>query len=71
MQVGPPKFDLWFWLLVIWSFVVPYLYDAGHQRSCTERGTVRFETITSWWDSDEITTFKCQPMKEERDGLGR
>jgi hypothetical protein len=63
MNIRPPQFDIWFWLLVVWSFLVPYFYDAGHARSCSERGQVTFYTITSWWTDDEITTFACVPIK--------
>jgi hypothetical protein len=68
-MIPTPKFDIWFWLLVVWSFLVPYLYDAAHARSCSERGTVTFDTITSWWNASEITSFTCKPM-EHVSGLG-
>jgi hypothetical protein len=63
MNIPRPKFDVWFWLLVIWSFVVPYIFDAGHVASCKDRGIVTFEPIDILWSGDPVT-FVCTPMKE-------
>jgi hypothetical protein len=51
-----PTFDIWFWLLVVWSFVAPYLYDYDHMKACEEHEVVNFEP----WPFDSAT-FKCGP----------
>jgi len=60
---SPPKFDFWFWMLLIWAFVVPYLFDQGHRNSCLERGRVSFYTIDSMVGLEETPTFSCTPVR--------
>jgi len=52
-----PTFDIWFWLLVIWSFVVPYIWDDAHAKACDERGQVIFDRLFS------SETFNCTRAK--------
>lgn len=40
-----PRFDLWFWLVLAWALVVPYLFDAGHAASCDRHGRVVFRPL--------------------------
>lgn len=58
---NPPQFDFWFWILLIWTFVVPYLFDNGHVKSCLETGRVHFTTIDHFLDEKE-QTFNCAPI---------
>jgi hypothetical protein len=65
MNIPQPKFDVWFWLLVLWSIFVPFWFDEGHVASCIERGVVTFAPYDVLW-SDKPTTFACTPIKEVR-----
>jgi hypothetical protein len=40
-----PRVDIWFWLLVFWVLVVPYLFDTGHAASCDRTGRVVFTPL--------------------------
>jgi hypothetical protein len=54
----PPTFDIWFWMLVIWSFVVPYLYETVFLTECMERNELTLVSIKHILDGQE-QTFKC------------
>jgi hypothetical protein len=66
MNIPRPHFDLWFWLLLVYAFVAPYLYDAGHVASCNNTGKVVFEPIDLLW-TGKLPAFWCQPMDEPRE----
>ena len=58
-----PKFDIWFWLLAVWSIVIPYFFDAAHIASCDTTGKVTFVPLTSLW-ADDNRTFECRAVAE-------
>lgn len=60
-----PRFDVWFWLVLGWALVVPYLFDQSHARHCAERGTVTFYAVSSLWNDSGIQRFRCQPFIED------
>jgi hypothetical protein len=51
-----PRFDIWFWLLVIWSLFAPMWFDHGHIESCREFGEVKFHGLRFW---EEPRVFEC------------
>lgn len=55
-----PRFDIWFWLLVIWALVVPYLFDHAHMRSCEESGRITLRPLPAIFS--EAKTYSCTPM---------
>jgi hypothetical protein len=60
MKLRPPHFDIWFWLLAIWSLISPWLFDGAHIDSCRERGLAAFMTVP--WETSPV--FECKPLKE-------
>jgi hypothetical protein len=58
MKIAPPRFDLWFWLLVVWAFVVPFLFDHAHITSCDRDGIVRFNIVVA------SRAFTCKPLDQ-------
>lgn len=42
--------NILFVALLIWSVLVPYLFDYAHMQGCDERGTVTFYFFTESYD---------------------
>jgi hypothetical protein len=59
-----PQFDVWFWALVVWSLIVPYLFDAAHIDTCRETGRVTFIPVWSLI-GDYNETFVCTAIPSE------
>lgn len=48
--------NILFVVLLIWSVLVPYLFDYAHMTGCDERNTVTFYFLTESYD------YTCQPL---------
>ncbi len=65
-----PTFDVWFWLLVVWSIAIPYVFDAAHITSCRTEGKVTFVPLSSLW-ADDTRTFECREIPTAGENIAR
>jgi len=63
----PPKFDFWFWALVVYALFIPSLFDGGHIQSCHDRHETSFINWRAMLWLEPPKRFKCEYLYEEWD----
>jgi hypothetical protein len=58
------RFDVWFWALVFWTIMQPFLIDENYTDRCLTSGRITFVPLSSLW-SDDSLIFACTPIQTD------